>query len=257
MRLKNEDAWRDALGHLLPCKRQANVVKWKSISRLMPYIRDRVIVLKKEPFREHDRRYLLYGRDHGLLSAVARGTSLGHSKQAGHLEPFSETEVMLAKGAAFDKLAVARMITVPPVTRRLAFYAVCGAFTDLIIRLNRPGIADERIFNLLRELTQSLDYLPRDPTPERARLMLATVTLKLLDILGFAPIIHRSPENTTPVQSLALAAFMRESPLLDVWRVTGQTDVFQAAAAFVEEALKVTHLEERPRGPEAVHALLA
>jgi len=222
----------------------------------MPYIRDRAIVLKKEPFREHDRRYFLYGREHGLLIAVAGGTSLRKSKQAGHLEPFSETDVMIARGASFDRLAVARMIIVPPAGRRLAFYAVCGAFTDLIVRLTRPGVADERIFGLLCELTRSLNDLPRDPTPERARLSLAAVTLKLLDVLGFAPLIRPSQENTTPVQSLALVAFMREAPLSDIWRLTGSSDVFQAAAAFVEEALKATHLEEEPHGPEVIHALL-
>ncbi|MEK7529476.1 MAG: recombination protein O N-terminal domain-containing protein, partial [Patescibacteria group bacterium] len=61
----------------------------------MPYIRDRAFVLKKEPVNEHDRRYVLYGREHGLLTAVARGTSLKTSKQAGHLEPFTEAEIMI------------------------------------------------------------------------------------------------------------------------------------------------------------------
>ena len=36
----------------------------------MPYIRDRAIVLKKEAFREQDRRYFLYGLEHGYLDAT-------------------------------------------------------------------------------------------------------------------------------------------------------------------------------------------
>jgi len=164
---------------------------------------------------------------------------------------------MIARSAAFDKLAVARMVTVPPASRRLAFYPICGSFTDLIVRLTRPGVADRRIFDLLRELTLSLNNLPRDPTPERARLSLSAATLKLLDLLGFAPTIRPSEGFTTPVQSLALVAFMRQAPLSDIWRVTGQSDVFQAAAAFVEEALKNTHLEEKTRSAEVIQALLA
>lgn len=225
----------------------------------MPYLRDRAIVLKKEPYREHDRRYFLYGREHGMLVAIARGASSKKSKQAGHLEPFSEVEVMIAKGAALDKLAVARMRSVLPVSRssNLVFYAVAGAFSDLVVKLTYPGIADERLFALVKELHASLDTAPPEPSPERGRLMLAAATLKLLDVLGFAPVIRESEENTTPVRSLALASFLRRAPLADVWRLTGQTDVFRATAGFIEEALRSTHLEVESRGAEAVGALLA
>jgi len=80
--------------------------------------------------------------------------------------------------------------------------------------------------------------------------------LKLLDVLGFAPVIRESEENTTPVASLALASFLRRAPLSDVWRLTGQTDIFRATAGFIEEALKSTHLDTEPRGAETVCALL-
>jgi DNA repair protein RecO len=224
----------------------------------MPYLRDRAIVLKKEPYREHDRRYFLYGREHGMLVAVARGASSKTSKQAGHLEPFSEVEVMIAKGAMLDKLAVARMCSVIPVSRssNLVFFAIAGAFSDLVVRLTYPGVADRRLYDLLKELHVSLDAAPPELTPERGRLMLAAATLKLLDILGFGPVIRESEKNTTPVQSLALASFLRRAPLSDVWRLTGQADVFRATAGFIEEALKSTHLDVEPRGAETISALL-
>src|SRR5262249_25813712 len=133
-------------------------------------------------------RYVMYGREHGLLIAVARGSSLKASKQAGHLEPFTETEVMIAKGSAFDKLAVARArgsrIRIP---RRLSSYALLGAFFDLVMSLTRPGISDDRIFDLLQDVRSVSIDLPEDVTPERVRLMLAGATLKLLDLIGFAP----------------------------------------------------------------------
>jgi recombinational DNA repair protein (RecF pathway) len=232
----------------------------------MPYLRDRAIVLKKEPYREHDRRYYLYGREHGMLIAIARGASSKKSKQAGHLEPFSEVDVMIAKGAAQDKLAVARCLDsrprahdhapLPAHGSRLAFYSIAGAFSDLMVKLTYPGIADERLFALVKELHASLDAAPPEPTSERGRLMLAAATLKLLDILGFAPVIRESEENTTPVVSLALVSFLRRAPLSDVWRLTGRTDVFRAASGFVDEALKATHLGSQPRHAEGIYAML-
>jgi DNA repair protein RecO len=229
----------------------------------MPYLRDRAIVLKKEPYREHDRRYYLYGREHGMLIAIARGASSKKSKQAGHLEPFSEVEVMIAKGASFDKLAVARMVDYRLSNRAngysplLAAYAIAGAFSDLVVRLTYPGISDERLFELLKELYASLALGPPSPSPERSRLMLSAATLKLLDILGFAPVIRESEANTTPVASLALASFLRRTALTDVWRLTGQVAAFRTASDFIEESLKATHLATQPRGGETVCALLA
>ena len=92
----------------------------------MSYIRDRAFVLKRQPFNEHDRKYFLYGRSYGLLIAVARGTSLARSKQAGHLEPFSQSDVMIAEGKFFDKLAVARNIQHTP-HENLGALAIMGS----------------------------------------------------------------------------------------------------------------------------------
>jgi DNA repair protein RecO len=222
----------------------------------MSYLRDTVIVLKKEPFREQDRRYTMYGRGHGLLVAVARGSSTMRSKQAGHLEPFMQTQVMIAKGTAFDKLAVASHSR-PSSIRSLSALAVCGAVADLVIRLTRPGIADDRIFHLLVELISTVSNLPQELSPERARLMLAAATLRLLDLIGFAPHIERGPETTTPVPSLTLVSYMRRAPFVDVLRVTAPVDVLHAASDFVEEALKHTPLHAPPHGPKTIQALLA
>ncbi len=206
----------------------------------MPYLRDTVFVLKKEPFREQDRRYTAYGREHGLLVAVARGVSVRTSKQAGHLEPLSVSDVMIAKGAAFDKLAVARAHAVPwapSAGPRLAHYAVAGGFAGLTAQLLKPGIADARIFDLLCEVCQATGRMPADPSRERSRLLFSAATLKLLDLLGYAPDIP---------PSLPLVSFMRRAPLADVLRITATADVLEAAAAFVEEALAETPLHEEP-----------
>lgn len=222
----------------------------------MAYLRDRAIILKKEPFREQDRRYTLYGKEHGLLVAVARGSSLQRSKQAGHLEPFSEAEVMIAKGAAFDKLAVARTIAsaarVPP---RLPSYAILGAFFDLVISLNRPGVSDHRIFDLVCEMRDACTTLPAEISPERARLLLSAATLKLLDLLGFAPPF--GDDAGLSAQSVTLLKFLRRFSLADALRVTAATDVLNAASARIEDAVSHTPLEKPPHGPSTLRFLLA
>lgn len=204
----------------------------------MPYLRDLVFVLKKEPFREQDRRYYLYGQEYGLLVAVARGASSKKSKQAGHLEPFSVSEVMLAKGKGFDKLAVAKQVR-PPRSGGLTFYTVAGRLSDLVIALIRPGVADERIFFLLEETSECLSDLEAEPSLERARFVFSAASLKLLDLLGFAPDPKVASEEVRQ-----LAAFARRAPLANVLRLTAPKSVLNDFSAFVEESLSATHLDD-------------
>jgi recombinational DNA repair protein (RecF pathway) len=218
------------------------------------YLRDRVIVLKKDPYREHDRRYVMYGIEHGLLSAVARGASLPKSKQAGHLEPFSEAEVMIAKGVAFDKLAVAKLVpgsAVRDVQRSTSLVALTtlGAFADLVIRLSRPGISDERIFELLKELVEVLSVLPSEPSADRSRFLHATAMLKLLDLIGFGPAIEMED-----AQLATVLKFMRGAALSDILRVTASREILQNASSFVEEALTQAPLDADPHGVQTIRS---
>lgn len=169
------------------------------------YIRDEVIVLKKVPYREHDRQYVMYGRRHGLLLAAARGTMKPRAKQAGHLEPFSIADVMIAKGRNFDQIAVASHSGQLQCSvdsdqlgrggrsgrcRTLGSLAVAGAFADLCLKLIRPGVADERLFKLWEELIACLADLSEEPTALRAQLLFAAASLKLMDALGYGPALR-------------------------------------------------------------------
>lgn len=222
----------------------------------MSYIRDRVIVLKKEPFRDHDRRYVLFGREHGLIIAVARGSSRLQSKQAGHLEPFLEADVMVAPGKAFDHIAVARAVPqneCPPL-ERLGAFAVMGGLSDLVIALTRQGASDPHVFQLLREMRSACIAFPSEPTPERARFLLAAGTLKLLDEIGFAPSVE---DSRLPDQAKTLLKFIRLFPLADALRVTAPVDLFQIVADFIEDGLRQTPLNEEPHGARTIHALMS
>lgn len=220
----------------------------------MPYLRDRVIVLKKEPFREQDRRYTMFGREHGFMVAVARGSALKKSKQAGHLEPFSESEVMIAKGSAFDKLAVGRQVSAPKFPPNLSSYAVYGGFCDLVISLSRPGISDERIFELLIEVRAVCAGLLSELSPGRARLLLASATLKLLDLAGFAPPLDEA--LNLPAPAITLIKFLRRFSVADALRVTAPLNILDTSSSFVEGAVSRTPLVSAPHGPLTVRSLL-
>jgi DNA repair protein RecO len=261
----------------------------------MPYLRDRAIVLRSEAFREHDRRLVLFGQQHGLLEAVARGASAAVSKQGGHMVPFTETDVMLAKGVVFDKLAVARTVRAwPPVRIQLGSLSVAGAFADLFVRMQRPGIVDADAYTLLTELLDALDRLPQEPSVDRARLLYAAATLKLLDRMGFAPplsacvscreafteqmegvwllptdgtfvcpdcerVLRRAHPTAQPVQTqvLALVRFLRREPLAHMAFLAGDASLFREATGVVSVLLSQAPLPRAPHGDETILALLS
>jgi DNA repair protein RecO len=258
----------------------------------MPYLRDRVFILKSEPFREHDRRIVCFGKQHGLIEAVARGASANLAKQGGHLVPLSEAEVMVARGKAFDKLAVAHLIHAHREARkRLGALAFIGAFFDLFISLQRPGIVDAECYGLLEELMSAAETLPDEPSRERAQLIFSAAALKLLDQTGFAPqlsrcalcrdelrdgefrqlsrdgsIVHadcyrdiRAQEPNAafvPFESLAVARFLRRSPIKDALLLSGAPSAFSEAASAIFATVRHTPLFREPHGMRTVGELM-
>lgn len=261
----------------------------------MPYLRDRAIVLRSDAFREHDRRLVLFGQQHGLLEAVARGASAAVSKQGGHMVPFTEVEVLIAKGAAFDKLAVARMVrSWPTVRTRLGGLSVAGGFADLFTRMQRPGIVDTEAYQLLTDVFDALHALPEEPSVDRARLFYAASVLKLLDRMGFAPplsacascreaftedteyrwllptegtfvcpdcfrLVRRAHPNAMAVRTsvLGLVRFLRREPLMQVAYLSGEAGLFRDAVAVVMILLAQTPLHRAPHGDDTILALLS
>ncbi|MCE9586124.1 recombination protein O N-terminal domain-containing protein [Candidatus Uhrbacteria bacterium] len=224
----------------------------------MPYLRDRVFILKNEPFREHDARVVMYGREHGKLSAVARGVRRMSAKQLGHLEPLTNADVMIAVGQSFDKLAVAQ--TVMPRTglrEDLGAMAVLGPLAHLVESLTRPGVADLSIYELLEETADLWQSTDRLPSPERGRLILAAASLRLLDALGEAPDFDLIDHKDLPEGAMTLLRFMRLRPLRDLLAVTAPSTLFVATSAMVETALERTPLATNLHGPATIYALLA
>lgn len=256
------------------------------------YLRDHVVILRSDPFREHDRRLVMFGESHGLLEAVARGVDRKESKQAGHLLPMMEAEVMIAKGAAFDKLAVARATRSYRTLRtRLGSLAIAGSFLDLFERLQRPGIVDAGSYALLTDLLDITDRLPEEPTIERAKLLFATAAMKLLDRTGFAPqltrcglcydgfgeedvrqlpqdgtIVHedcyRSVRTAQPNAMLiphtvrTVARFLRDESLEKALLITGTSQSFAAVSSMVYRFVRQTPLTHEPHGMNTIAVML-
>lgn len=68
------------------------------------YFRTDGVILKRKNFGEADRIVTIYTRDHGKISAIAKGVRRPRSKKAGHLELGNWCKVFIAKGKNLDLL---------------------------------------------------------------------------------------------------------------------------------------------------------
>ena len=220
----------------------------------MSYLRDTAIILKNEPFREHDAWVTMYGKENGKMTAVARGARRSDAKSLGHLEPLSQIDVMIAKGAAFDKLAVARVTDPRPYLReRLHVLTLVGAFTNTVDLLTHPGSVDPEIYFLLQEMLNLADERSTIPSIARCQLMLSAAYVKLLDVLGYAPTLDQTEVSTT---ALPLLRFMRMRPLKDLLNITAPSQLFFQISSLVDDYLKQAPFRVEPHGRMTVAAML-
>jgi len=151
----------------------------------MPYIRDRVFILRSEAIREQDVRVSMYGMHYGKLVGIARGHRRPTGKQLGHMEPLTLAEVMIAEGKQYDKVAVASLVDPYYVLRKslpkVVILSGCLSLTDM---LTRPGVSDIRIFRHMEELFEGLSNLHESPSSERAQLFYSWFALRLLGFFG-------------------------------------------------------------------------
>lgn len=257
----------------------------------MPYLRDTAIVLKNEPFREHDSKVTLYGQEHGKIVAVARGVRKWNAKQLGHLEPLSCVEVMIAQGQAFDKLAVARTNGSRQKLRASLDALVIGsAFADLVAVSTQPQAPDPEIFFLCRDVLACLERLTTSISPERATLVYAGAVMRLLAYLGYGSkldacvICHEllgektwaigsagglvcasclRRESGIQERAVSLNADMRKLLLFlarvsseEILKVSAPAGYFRTVTQAVEELVQVLPIKQCPHGFQTISYLL-
>ncbi len=143
------------------------------------------LTLRRDDIGDDDRRYTLYARELGKVSAVAVGARKIKSKLAGHLEPFRVFSCVLAQTDRRSTLTAASTVEryrrLPADLARLNAGGRCLRLAD---ELTREAAPDERLFRLL---VATLRALERATTSAVVALLPEVFTLKLLALLGYAP----------------------------------------------------------------------
>jgi DNA repair protein RecO (recombination protein O) len=144
--------------------------------------RTEAIILKRSDFGEADRLLTLYTPSLGKIRAIAKGVRKPTSRKSGHVELFTHSQFLIAKGRSLDIVTQAETVhAFRPLREDLlrttyAYYA--AELLDLFVE---EGIENRPLFDLLLAM---LGWLG-----DASDLDLATrfFELRLLSLLGYRP----------------------------------------------------------------------
>ncbi len=141
------------------------------------------VVLRHVDYGEADRILTLYARQLGKTRALVKGARKITSRKAGHLEPFTQVKLQLAKGRDLPLVTQADTLEAYlPIRDDLVLTGQAAYIVELLDRLTyEDGLENPGIFQLL---TETLKRLAAKTDP-----WLATrfYEMRLLDHLGFRP----------------------------------------------------------------------
>jgi len=145
--------------------------------------RAQAVVLRHKDWGEADRLLTLFTREQGKVRALAKGARKVTSRKAGHLEPFTQVTLQLAKGR--DLLIVTQAETIN------AFLAIgedlvkTGYASYVIELLDRFTYEEESGHpSLFKLLVDTLDRLEKESD---AWVAVRYYEMRLLDYTGFRP----------------------------------------------------------------------
>ena len=141
------------------------------------------VVLRHADYGEADRILTLYARQSGKTRALVKGARKITSRKAGHLEPFTQVKLQMAKGRDLPLITQADTVDAYlPIREDLFLTGQAAYIIELLDRLTyEDGLENPAIFQLL---TETLKRLAAKADP-----WLATryYEMRLLDSLGFRP----------------------------------------------------------------------
>lgn len=149
-------------------------------------IQTEAIVLRHSDWGEADRLLWLYTRRLGKVRALAKGARKIRSRKAGHLEPFTRVNLLLARGRDFWIVTQAETVDAHLKLREnLVRIGYAAYIVELLDRFTLDEDENQTLYLLLKETLARLDRGTDPNVPVRF------YELRLLDQLGYRPELFR------------------------------------------------------------------
>jgi DNA repair protein RecO (recombination protein O) len=159
-------------------------------------IRTHAIVLRHKDWGEADRMLWLYTSKLGKVQAIAKGVRKIHSRKAGHLEPFTLVNIMMARGKDF--FIVTQVETIEAflnIREDLLRVGYAAYVVELLERFTYIEDENQQIYHLLKvTLTRINNY-------QDMSLPIRYFEIHLLDLLGYRPQLFNCVNCETTIQA--------------------------------------------------------
>jgi DNA repair protein RecO (recombination protein O) len=140
------------------------------------------VVLRHNDWGEADRILTLFTKEMGKLRAVAKGVRKIRSRKAGHLEPFTHVNLLLAKGRDLPIVTQAETVEAYlPLRSALLLPTYASYIVELLDRFTYEEGENPALFRLAID---TLSRLSRGDSPD---LVVRYYEIRLLDLVGFRP----------------------------------------------------------------------
>jgi len=244
----------------------------------MPVYRAEAIVIRRANLGEADRIVTLYTREHGKVSAAAKGARKPGSRFAGRLELFTQLRALLGVGRTLD--VVSQVEVIEPFAAIRGDLGRMGAASFIVEVADRATPEREPFPAFYRTLREALGAAAQGD-PQIAAIWFAA---QVLTLSGYAPLVdrcvvcgrpipgasafsvslggalcasHRGRDSeATPASAVALAAigFLREAGV----RALGRVTLDRSQRAEVESLLRRCveyRFEARLRSPPVIERM--
>ena len=140
------------------------------------------IVLARRRYSEADRILVVYSRNYGKISFMAKGVRKPKSRKRGSLEVFSHIKFSAARGRNLDIIEEAEIIdSFQTIRKSLKRVAVAYYLMEVVGRVTREDKKNENFFTLI------LKYLQNLKTTKSLRKLREEFIFQTLVLLGFWP----------------------------------------------------------------------
>ena len=140
------------------------------------------VILKRTDLGEADRIVTFFSRDVGKIRAVAKGVRRTTSRSAGHLEPFTLSDVLFAVGRELDVISQADTVEAfREVREDVELTTHAYYLAEVVDLLTEDRLENREVFDTLVEGLRSLR------STSEPKLVLIVFHLKLLEALGYRP----------------------------------------------------------------------
>ena len=216
------------------------------MSRIRTY-KTEAVVLRQTSLGEADRILTLYTPDMGAVRAVAKGIRRTTSRLGGHLELLNRVSVSLSQGRNLDVVNEAQVLQSFGGLRddlRSLSWALYVA--ELVDRFSEERSPNYEVYLLLVETVTCLEAAPE------SELHLRYFELRLVDLAGFRPELHRCVECQTALEP---DDHLFSASLGGIVCLSCRSGTDRAQVPVSLKAMKILRFLQRAQGVDAVAGL--